>query len=264
MADQTEFDAEVAANSGVMSLLNFDRALLGQFAVVPDGFRVESLEPFQDRPNRHEASPRFVSIASLVEYLNRFANDWTMIAADAEKAIISCSIDGDTVEEPSFKRHNAMFTAQLSDKVRAWLDIGRRPLSQVEFGLFLEERAVDVVWPEAASVMDMVMKFDATKKVSFKSSMRLSDGSRQFQYVEDNDVRGGVTLPDHFIILAPIYRGMEPQRIKFMVRYRIEDGSLRFIVQMHDREEVMREAFERCVDSLKTGVSLDLPVYWVG
>lgn len=264
MADKTEFDAEVAANAGVMSLLNFDTQGLGQFAMVPQGFAVESLEQFQRRPNRHAADHRFVSIASLVEYLNRFARPETMIAADAEKAYIECCIDGDKVEEPSFKEHRASFIAQQSDKLRAWRGICGKQMSQVQFGLFLEERAIDVVVPEAASVMEMVMTFDATKKVQFKSSLRLHDGSRQFQYVEDNEARGGVTLPDHFIILAPVYRGMEPQRIKFMVRYRIEEGALRFSVQMHDEEQVMREAFERCVDALTSGLKIDLPVYWVG
>jgi uncharacterized protein YfdQ (DUF2303 family) len=264
MVEKTEFDAEVAANAGMMSLLNFDAAVLGQFAMVPQGFSVESLEQFQRRPNRHIADHRFVSIASLIEYLNRFACPETMIAADSKKASIECCIDGDRVDEPSFKDHRATFLAQQSDKLRAWREICNKPMTQVQFGLFLEERAVDVVVPEAASVMDMVMTFDATKKVTFKSSLRLQDGSRQFQYVEDNEARGGVTLPDHFIILAPVYRGMEPQRIKFLVRYRIEEGALRFVVQMHDEEEVMREAFERCVDALQTGLDAELPVYWIG
>lgn len=264
MADKTEFDAAAARDATVSSVLGFKRDSLGQFAVVPDGYMLHILEDLQCRPNRHEADHRFVSIASLIEYLNRFARPETMIAADAEKATISCCIDGDTVEEPSFKTHHASFSAQQSDKLRAWRGICGKPMSQVQFGLFLEERAVDVVVPEAASVMEMVMTFDATKKVVFKSSMRLHDGSRQFQYVEDNEARGGVTLPDHFIILAPVYRGMEPQRIKFMVRYRIEEGALRFIVQMHDEEEVMRAAFERCVDALQAGLKAELPVYWVG
>jgi uncharacterized protein YfdQ (DUF2303 family) len=264
MVEKTEFDAEVAANSGVMSLLTFDADQLGQFAMVPAGFNVESLEQFQRRPNRHEASHQFVSIASLIEYLNRFARPETMISANAEKSMIECCIDGDKVDEPSFKDHCAAFAAQQSDKLSAWRGICGKPMSQVQFGLFLEERAVDVVVPEAASVMEMVMTFDATKKVTFKSSLRLHDGSRQFQYVEDNEARGGVTLPDHFIILAPVYRGMDPQRIKFMVRYRIEEGALRFVVQMHDEEGVMREAFERCVDALQSGLKTELPVYWIG
>jgi uncharacterized protein YfdQ (DUF2303 family) len=262
MADLTEYEAQFAAVTSAQ--IAFDESMTGQFGIVPDGFKIEAMEKFQRTPDRHRATHMFVAVASLAEYLNRFATPDTMICADYAAAKISAIIDGDAPDTPSHREHKAGFSAQLSDKVKAWLGICGKPLSQVQFGLFLEDRAVDVVTPDAADVMEMVMKFDATKKVSFKSSTRLHDGSRQFQYVEDNDTRGGVTLPDHFIIQAPVYRGMEPQRIKFMVRYRIEEGSLRFQVEMHDRDEVMRDAFERCVDALKADIKLDLPIYTVG
>lgn len=263
MSDLTEFDAQMAAYTSAS--LDFDPSTSAQIAVLPTGYSVASLEAYQDRPNRHRANHRFVAVSSLAEYINRFGSLNTMVTADFTKAQIMAVIDGDGPDEASHKEHLARFEAQLSDKVKAWLGICGKPMSQVAFGLFLEDRAVDVIVPEAADVMEMVMKFDATKKVTFKSSTRLHDGSRQFQYVEENDsVRGGVTLPEHFIILAPVYRGMEPQRIKFLVRYRIEDGALRFQVEMHDKDEVLRQAFDRCVDALKTEMALDLPIYTVG
>lgn len=263
MADLTEFEAGQAATTAADVDFDFEKS--GQFAVVPAGYKIESLEQFQAAPNRHNANHRFVSVASLADYINRFGSEDTMICADYGAAKISATIDGDGPQIPSHKQHNARFEAQLSDKVKAWLGVCGKPMTQVSFGLFLEDRAVDVIVPEAADVMEMVMKFDATKKVQFKSSTRLSDGSRQFQYVEENDaVRGGVTLPDHFIILAPVYRGMEPQRVKFMVRYRIEDAALRFQVEMHDKDEVLRQAFERCVDALKADLKADLTIYTVG
>lgn len=263
MADLTEFQAALAAHTAAG--IKFDGMKIGQFAALPQGYSVHSMEALQQNPNRHRADHRFVSVASLAEYINRFGDEDTMICADYSEAKIKVVIDGDGKDYPSHKEHKARFEAQLSDKVKAWLGICGKPMTQVAFGLFLEDRAVDVVVPDAADVMEMVMKFDATKKVSFKSSTRLHDGSRQFQYVEENEsVRGGVTLPDHFIILAPVYRGMEPQRIKFMVRYRIEDGALRFGVEMYDRDEVLRQAFERCVDALKTDLTTDLTIYTVG
>jgi len=264
MPDMTEFEAAQKAAAQAAAQANFDPTGTGQFAVVPDGYSIAALGEWQERPDRHIADHRFVAVSSLANYLNVFASDNTMVCADYEGAIIAAVIDGDAPDTPSHKSHKARFAAQIADQTAAWLGICGRRMSQVEFGLFLEDRAVDVVKPDAADVMDMVMKFDATKKVTFKSSNRLHDGARQFQYVEDNDQRGGVTLPDHFIIQAPIYRGMEPQQIKFMVRYRIDDGALRFQVDMHDKDRVMREAFDRCVDSLKTDLKSDLTIYVTG
>lgn len=263
MADLTEHEA--LERSAFAAAVQFDQMTTGQFAVVPQGYEIADLEKWQERPNRHTADHRFVDVSSLAGYLNAFASKATMLTADYAKGEVLAVIDGDTKDTPSHRQHRARFTAQQSDQIRAWLGISGKGMSQVAFGLFLEDRAVDVVQPDAASVMDMVMTFDATKKVAFKSSQRLHDGQRQFQYVEENETRGAVTLPDHFIVLAPIYRGMEPQRIKFMVRYRIEDGALRFQVDMHDKDAVMREAFDRCVDALTGEVKdLSLPVYVTG
>ena len=261
MADLTEYEAgERFAATHVI----FEESQTGQFAIVPEGFRVESLEVFQAAPNRVTADHRFVTVQSLAEYCNRFGNADTMIAANYEAGRIHAVLDGDTQESASHKSHKARFEAQLHDVTKAWLNICSKPMSQATFGQFLEDRAQDVVKPEAASVMEMVMTFDATKKVTFKSAQRLHDGQRQLVYVEENEARGAVTFPDHFIVLAPIYRGMEPQQVKFMVRYRIDDGKLTFVVEMHDRERVLREAFDRCVDALRTSLNLEVPFFVTG
>ena len=264
MADITEHDAMQKAIAGSASLLQFDPSKVGQFGVLPDDYSVVDLEQYQKAPARIRADHSFVDVRSLATYLNIFSGETTMICADYERGRVKCCVDGDHPDNPSHKTHSATFNAQRSDVLNAWLKVTGKGLTQVDFGLFLEERAVDVVNPDPADVMDMVMKFDATKKVTFKSSTRLSDGSRQFQYVEENDQRGGVTLPDHFIIMAPVYRGMEPQHIKFMVRYRITDGALRFQVEMHDKDTVMREAMDRCIDALKTDLKSDLPIFVTG
>lgn len=260
MADQTEFqsvlDAAVASAGP-----DFDVGKSGQFALLPEGFTVQSLEKFQAVPNQITADHRFGDVRSLAAYLNVFANEQTMIVADFDRAVVRSQIDGDGVGNPSHKTHSATFVARRHEKIEAWLAVCGKPMTQTEFGLFLEDRAVDVVDPEAADIMDMVMTFDATKKVTFKSSTRLHDGSRQFQYVEENDARGGLTLPDHVVILAPVYRGMDPQRITFKLRYRINDGALRFNVEMQDKDEVLRAAFERCIDALRADLKSDPIIY---
>ena len=260
MADLTEFEAQ--ANTAAADGIKFDPTKVAQFAVVPPGFTVENLERYQARPNRKTGNLSVVDVSSLGQYVQRHSEPGTAIHADYSKATMVAVIDGHD-DGPGHGDHRVTFTAHTSDQLKAWLAINKKPMGQIAFGLFLEDRAVDVVQPDAATIMEMVMTFDATKKVTFRSAQRLHDGQRQFQYVEENETKGAVTLPDHAIILAPIYRGMEPQRIKFMIRYRIEDGSLQFTVQMHDQETVMRAAFDKCVDALRLGLT-DEPVYVTG
>jgi uncharacterized protein YfdQ (DUF2303 family) len=264
MADTTEAEDMIAAAAAAIAGARFNPTEIGQFAVVPKGFVIESLEAYQLKATRIVAAHTFADVGSLAEYLNRFANDWTMIAADAKRGMIRAQVDGDEPVTGSHKTHSASFEAQVGDKLKAWLGICGKPLTQVEFGLFLEDRSVDVVVPEAADIMDMVMQFDATKKVVFKQATRLHDGSRQLTYTEDNDqTKGAMRLPESITIFAPVYRGMEPERIRFLLRYRIEEGRLRFTVGMHDKDEVMRAAFDRCVDALRVSVKRELPIYMI-
>ena len=259
MADKTEFEAQRDSH---MASAAMDEGV--GFIVIPDGYFLQSVEKYQDRPNRITTDHKFVSAKSFSEYLTRFATESMMLTASSDKAQMYAVIDyheGDYAARHG--THKATYTARKTDKIKAWLSMCSELLGQIDFGLFLEERAVDVIQPEAAAIMEMVMTFEAIKKVEFKSSSRLSDGSRQFTYVEDNQTRGGITLPDHIIIRAAVYEGMEPQDIKFMLRYRINDGSLRFFIEMHDKQEVLLEAFKRCVDAVEHDVKPEQTVYWV-
>jgi len=74
---------------------------------------------------------------------------------------------------------------------------------------------------------------------------------------------GGLTLPDRLTIRAPIYQGMQPQPIAFLLRYRIQDAALRFQIEMHDRQEVLKEAFERCVDAVVHDLKPQPTIYWI-
>lgn len=263
MADKTEFEAILAMQFAKHSLDEFE-GKDGNFAVIPDGYTLESLEDYQDRPTRITTDHKFLSAKSFAIYLTRFATESMMLTASSDKAQMYAVIDYHECDmNARHGTHRAKYTARQTDKIKAWLSMCSKPLGQIEFGLFLEERAVDVICPEAAAIMEMVMQFEATKSVQFKSSSRLSDGSRQFTYVEENQTRGGLTLPDKIIIRAPIYQGMEPQDIKFLLRYRINDGTLKFIIEMHDKDEVLSEAFERCVDAVQHDVNPPQTVYWV-
>ncbi|MBN2759492.1 MAG: DUF2303 family protein [Rhodobacteraceae bacterium] len=264
MAEKTK---NAVALDMMMSSFAMRSAGAESFVIVPDGYDLLDIERFADTPRRIATDHKFVSAKSFAQYLTRFSSPSMLLTASADKAKMLAVIDyHDQVDgfyRPSHGTHKATYSARLSDKIKAWLAICGRSLTQIEFGLFLEEHAVDVIQPEAAAIFEMVMQFEATKKVEFKSSQRLSDGSRQFSYVEENQSRGGLTLPDRIVVRAHIFEGMDPQDVTFLLRFRINEGSLRFVVEMHNKEDVMREAFERCVDYVLHEVKPEQDVYWV-
>lgn len=253
MADKTEAQ-EIAEREDAHFIKTCE---FGAFIARPEGYEIHSLEEFQDKPNRISTDYVFRDTKSLAMYLKRFQRPETVAFSNPAASKIRVLIDhhNHEADEPSHCSHIATFDAQFTPQYSAWRNINKKGQTQVAAGLFLEERAKDVVKPDPASIMDMVMQFDALKKVTFRQSTRLHDGQRQFTYSEENEARGNVTLPESIQIRVPIFEGQEPDTVTIRVRYRIEDGSLRFQFEIHDQQLVEDTAFQRCEDALMSEVN---------
>mgnify|MGYP001548272996 CR=1 FL=1 len=242
----------------------FNPAANGQFIAVPHDYTVHDLERFQLNPNRQRSAPVFRVAQSLCDYINRHGDEYiTTVESSVKNWTIKAILDDHNPDSdrPGWQEWTPSFRAQFSPQYLAWRNIHATGMSQIKAGHFLEERAVDVIEPDAATIMDMVMSFDALKKVTFRQSSRLHDGQRQFQYMEENEARGAVTLPERITIRVPVFDGLEPDIVLVRVRYRIDDGSLVFQFEIHDRDQVERTAFERCEDAVMSGISDAIPLF---
>lgn len=223
-----------------------------QFMALPEGYSVHSLEDFQTAPNKIVAAPKFRDVASLSAYLARFEREESValsrLAENEIRVVIDHHVDSGTA---AWAKHTATFKACFTPEYQAWREIDRKPIGQVTALEFLEERAIDVVEPGAADIMDIIMNFDALKRVTFRQSTRLHDGQRQFLYHEENEVKGQINLPEMIALRLPVYEGMEPDVIKVRIRYRIDDGKLTFAFLIDQRPALEMTAFERCEDALK-------------
>lgn len=253
MADLTEKQAAAKLQTIHENHAYFNPTLSGNFAVVPDGFSITSLEKYQTAPNRMTGKKVFRDIDSLAKYLERFEKPNSVAFSCPHERLIRTEIDHHDGKDgvAGFCEHHANFSAIFTAEYQAWRSFCGTWVSQKDAGEFLEERAVDVIEPDAASIMDMVMSFDALKKVTFKQSTRLHDGQRQFTYNEENEVRGNVTLPERLKIRLPIFDRQEPDQFRVNVRFDIQDGKLRFQFRIHNQQALEDIAFERCEDALR-------------
>lgn len=243
---------EIADGAAARQRHIIDAATPGQFMALPEGYVVHPLEDLQDAPNRIVAAPKFRDVGSLAAYLARFEREESVALsrpAESEiRVVVDHHVDSDT---PAWAKHTATFKAIFTPEYQAWRDIDRKHMGQVTALEFLEERSVDVIEPGPADIMDIIMNFDALKRVTFKQSTRLHDGQRQFVYAEENEVRGQINLPEMISLRLPVYEGMEPDIIKVRIRYRIDEGKLTFAFLISERPKLEMTAFERCEDALK-------------
>lgn len=254
MADKTEFEAVLKTAQSAREFTVNGSTVFAHDASVD----LTDMENFMERPRRMRGHTRFRDTKSLAAYLERFEQPHSIAFSDPVRHTIEACIDWHDHNEqlPNHVDHKASFIAQKTAEYQAWVEVHKKPMSQVAAGMFLEERAVDVIEPDAASIMDMVMQFDALKRVTFRQSTRLHDGQRQFTYSEESEARGAVTLPERIKIRVPVFDGQEPDVIPIRVKYRIEDGSLKFTFEIHDRSKVETTAFERCEDALAKETSI--------
>lgn len=228
----------------------------GAFVIAPDGWDIKPLENLQDTPNRIIAHRKFSDVDSLVSYLRRYSTpDLLLVTSDPKAGVLRAILDyhepsgADFSAEPMWCAHCADFVARFTPEYEAWRKLHRKTISQIEAGEFLEDRLLDVIEPTGGDVMDMVMKFEALKRVTFSQSTRLRDGTAQILYSEENEARGALTLPDTVMLLLPIYEGMEPERITVRLRFRVSDGKLAFTFVIANIEAIERRAFRRCEDA---------------
>ena len=236
----------------------------GAVVMAPKDWTPHSLEEFQVNPNRIKVQNDFGDVRSLVAYLKRYSLPGNLfVTSDPSKGEISAILDyhnpsttiKSTPASPKWCAHRAAFTARRAPQYQAWRGLHRKALNQTDAGEFLEDRAEDVVEPMGAYIMEMIMKFEALKKVSFASSMRLRDGQVQLTYQEESEGKGGLTIPDTLMLLVPVFEGMEPERIKVRLRFRINEGKLTFIFVIANIEELERLAFGRCEHAFITDMT---------
>src|SRR3546814_3144305 len=74
---------------------------------------------------------------------------------------------------------------QHSEEWKRWTKADGTPLTQKEFGLFIEDNAKDVLDPAGGDLLQMALNFSSLRQVTFNSGRRLQDGTVSFEFKEE-------------------------------------------------------------------------------
>ena len=235
----------------------------GFYTVVPENYRVESLEEFMARPLRIQQKVDLHDAASFIAYVQEFGDhEISRIFFDQEHETFQVVIDYHAGNgQPGWCEHVADFTARRSVEFTTWMGQNRKQMTQVDFARFLEDNIPDIVEPNSADLLQVALTFEAKKSVEFASGVRLNNGQIQFQY--DEIVRGAaqkgtLEVPEQFILGIPIHVGGPAYRIPVRFRWRLQEGKAVFwyeIVRPHRFiEDALREIRERIGQETGLGV----------
>lgn len=243
--------------------------------VVPDGYRVDTfdlLEYTGEGARRKTGEYTVNDPRSFAAYINRHGHTGTEVYADITRTFIEGVINGHEEEAPDgepghgqagWQDHTVDYYPQKSAEWIAWATGDGSWMTQEAFAELIEDRAIDIVSPASADMLELAQTFIATKGVAFKSSKLLSSGERELEYRETVDARAGragtLEIPATFTLALRPFEGAEPYRVVARLRYRIDNETLRLGYKLTRPEDVLREAFDGVVAAIRDNI--DAPVF---
>lgn len=129
-------------------------------------------------------------------------------------------------------------------------------MGQERLADFLEEMDHTIIEPEAAEIVEIVTAMRVNSDKRFTSKVNRTDGSFTFEYSEEMDTKGTIKVPDKFSILVAPYRSAEYVELLVRLRYRINEGKLKFHYSILRPDRAQEDAFNQVCEAIEQKVGM--------
>ncbi len=237
--DLNETQSEVIANDA-MAACNQKTRMVGltPMVLLPEGFHAEDLESKLAAPTRKRGTTVLNDAESFIDVVNDQKNDETRLFSTINPPTFT-AVFNHHAAGAGWGDHKAKYNAPISPEWGAWGKVDGQQMNQLDMARFIEANMVDIVFiapdaenkhpgsPDGATFLEICHTLEAKKKVNFKSSVRLPDGSTEFTYDEDvagSAVNGTMKIPEQFTIGVPVFENGDKWMVDVRFRYRIQEG----------------------------------------
>mgnify|MGYP001612338961 CR=1 FL=1 len=220
-------------------------------------------------PKTVVANVKVQTAGSMIDFVNRFKNENSMLFADVANDTVVSIIDYHTESavdtggiKPALATHRATLHLPKSQEWVTWNKAHDKLMSHRDFATFLEENSIDVVSPSGASLLELCRDLQVIQNVNFSSSIRMGDVT-ELAYEKKSDAtdKGGLTMPTYIMLSIPVYFGEQPVPIKAYLRRKIDDGALFLGISLSRAENVRQDEFHRIVEAVTINVDHLTTVY---
>ena len=237
------------------------------FAVLPEGYKLNSLEQLLEKPNRIKGTVNLLTSDSFIQYIKRFVDPRTVIFADQPRIKFTAIIDyHETNADPEWAEHKAIYACPLSDQWKEWVGKDKKSMDQLEFAEFIELHISDIapadddqVGFSGAQLLEMVLAFQETRKSEFKSVRRIHDGTFQFAY-SDEKGGGNTSLPEKIRLAIPPFHNGLYYALEAKLRYRLRDGDLTLWYELIEPKAILEAAFKAVMKNIQDGLPEQLVI----
>lgn len=275
---------------------------------VPNGTSLKSIKSFIDefaiKPDRRVGTDKMQDLGSLIAWINRHADDGTVIfcdtARDAPKllSIVDYHLAVEREKEGGltgdatarFRSFRGLYEFPLSEHWKAWRAVDDKPMDQVDFAEFLENRVLDLCPPdigtdgEGAEVkklppqvqqlldrlggrcalpQDVItlsrgLEITANSRTAQRYDAQSGEGGLVFE--EEHQSAGGqkVMVPKLFLIAIPLFdKSPFHYRIPVRIRYRLK-GGIKWTFTMFGADDVIDQAIKEAAEHVQEGTAATL------
>lgn len=234
--------------------------------IVPAGAEQVELDlagpNYTPRPDRKTGTVKVLDASSLIRYLAKHGTPATEVWADRTGPALVAVINAHDTDAAGWGDHRAEYAVRTTDAWKAWASIDGKLLNQSAFAEHIEARAVDIVKPSGADMLELAQSISATIGVKFESSKLLSSGERQIEYRETVDAKAGragtLEIPSVIELALKPFEGAPAYKVRARFRYRLNDGALLLGVALERPEDVVAEAFDEVVKTVADAIDHDV------
>lgn len=244
------------------------------------------VDPYRECPRRRQGQSTVDSTLSLVQFINRYKGENTTLWASLgdTSAMLSVVINDHQPGyggSPEFANFGATYTPSFSKEWLDWMGAANKPMSQGDFGEFIEERLSDLssqtsdpralevfahlevepATPAALLQVSRGMRVSTTSKAV--NAKNLSTGETEVVFKEEHDhsdAQGNkMRVPNAFVLSIPVFDNAPRVDIAGFLRYSIKSGEVKWLYRLFRPHLVRQEQFMALVTEV--GNDTGVPVF---
>lgn len=255
----------------VMAISGLAQQALAPKQVEPGGFylvatasglveRVDLTGPkYTGHLDRKTGTTTVRDAASFLTYYGKHHDDATEVYSDVERLTITAVLDAHQADAARFGEHRLTLALRRTKAWDEWVNLDGELVDQERFANFLEDHLVNLVDPDAATMLEIAQSIKATTRADFQSGTRLQSGERKFAYTEDTKAsagaKGDLTIPETFKIAVQPFEGADAYSMTARFKYRLGGGHLSLGFKLEQPEERAKAAFADVLNEISDGIS---------
>jgi uncharacterized protein YfdQ (DUF2303 family) len=258
MASQVKGDAQacIEAGKGLARLIEAKGCDPCVIVTGPDGGDIVYPLRAKPAPDWIAAIPEMHDPDSFAKYFRHFQTSASTIFVDREAFKVVGILNYHHPESPSWCSHRVTWTARRSKELQTWMQACKTPMTQVAFATLIEDQALTITKPCAATMMEIAQSIEACKSGTFKSVRRLDNGSFAFGWSETVEARAGsrgdLEIPREIRLTLRAFDGCAAEEFIARLRYKIDDGRLSLWIDLLNLDQLLADAFADLVEDIET------------